>query len=143
MMDLMAVSSIQGGMPLYLHVAQRILRELRTEEQSNGTTFNYREFKRRLMDETLAVGQLQPLTQRLETLESFMVKEQVVSISNKKALQRQGKGNNWESKVSHPISQRLHRVEKTNDMHCYVDRSADDRGSLVPLRDGRNSVLLV
>ncbi|KKP00657.1 hypothetical protein THAR02_07246 [Trichoderma harzianum] len=55
----------------------RILRELRTEEQSNGTTFNYREFKRRLMDETLAVGQLQPLTQRLETLESFMVKEQV------------------------------------------------------------------
>ncbi|KAJ4859208.1 hypothetical protein T069G_07475 [Trichoderma breve] len=99
MMDLMAVSSIQGGMPLYLHVAQRILRELRTEEQSNGTTFNYREFKRRLMDETLAVGQLQPLTQRLETLESFMVKEQVVSIGKKKALQSQGKGNNWESKA--------------------------------------------
>ncbi|KAL6808911.1 hypothetical protein GGI42DRAFT_340180 [Trichoderma sp. SZMC 28013] len=99
MMDLMAVSSIQGGMPLYLHVAQRILRELRTEEQSLGTTFNYREFKRRLMDETLAVGQLQPLTQRLETLESFMVKEQVVNISKKKTLQIQGNGNNWESKA--------------------------------------------
>lgn len=142
-MDLMAVSSIQGGMPLYLHVAQRILRELRTEEQSLGTTFNYREFKRRLMDETLAVGQLQPLTQRLETLESFMVKEQVVNISKKKTLQIQGNGNNWESKASHFTSRRLHRAEKANDMHCYAGRPANDRGSLVPLRDGRNSVLLV
>ncbi|KAL7937344.1 hypothetical protein V8C35DRAFT_292270 [Trichoderma chlorosporum] len=96
MMDLMAVSSVQGnGIPLYLHVAQRILRELRIEEQALGTTFNYREFKERLMDETLANGQLQPLQQRLDNLESFMVKQQV----DQYALQSQGDGNSWESKA--------------------------------------------
>ncbi|KAH6610108.1 p-loop containing nucleoside triphosphate hydrolase [Trichoderma cornu-damae] len=95
MMDLMAVSSVQGGMPLYLHVAQRILRDLRIEQQSNQTTFNYREFKKRLMDETLAAGQLQPLQQRLDTLESFMVKEQVVDVSKKKANSKHG-GNGWQ-----------------------------------------------
>jgi hypothetical protein len=104
MMDLMAVSSIQGGgMPLYLHVVQRILRDLRIEQQENNTTFDYREFKKRLMDETLAIGQLQPLQQRLETLESFMVKEQVVQASNKKKRQSQGRGINWEPKVSNCI----------------------------------------
>lgn len=100
MMELMAVSSVQGGIPLYLHVVQRILKDLRIEEQLNSTTFNYREFKRRLMDAGLAPGQLAPLQQRLENLESFMVKEQVVLTANKKALQRQGKGNRWEPKAS-------------------------------------------
>ncbi|PTB67626.1 hypothetical protein BBK36DRAFT_1197323 [Trichoderma citrinoviride] len=99
MMELMAVSSVQGSIPLYLHVIQRILKDLRIEEQLNGTTFNYREFKRRLLDETLAAGQLVPLQQRLDNLESFMVKEQVVKVANKKALQSQGKGNSWESKA--------------------------------------------
>ncbi|KAM0249659.1 hypothetical protein ACHAQJ_008956 [Trichoderma viride] len=102
MMDLMAVSSIQGGgVPLYLHVVQRILRDLRIEQQESNTTFNYREFKKRLMDETLAAGQLQPLQQRLETLESFMVKEQVMLRTSK---QNQGKGIDWEPKVSRFIS---------------------------------------
>ncbi|PTB79081.1 hypothetical protein M440DRAFT_1885 [Trichoderma longibrachiatum ATCC 18648] len=100
MMELMAVSSVQGGgIPLYLHVVQRILKDLRIEEQLNGTTFNYREFKRRLISETLAPGQLVPLQQRLDNLESFMVKEQVVQIAKKKALQSQGNGNSWESKA--------------------------------------------
>ncbi|KAL6880895.1 hypothetical protein J3F83DRAFT_720213 [Trichoderma novae-zelandiae] len=99
MMELMAVSSVQGGMPLYLHVIQRILKDLRIEEQLNGTTFNYREFKSRLIGETLAPGQLGPLQQRLDNLESFMVKEQVVQVANKWALQSQGKGNSWASKA--------------------------------------------
>ncbi|RFU76843.1 p-loop containing nucleoside triphosphate hydrolase [Trichoderma arundinaceum] len=98
MMDLMAVSSVQGGMPLYLHVVQRILRDLRIEQQTAQTTFNYREFKKRLMDEPLTPAQLQPLQQRLETLESFMVKEQVVLASNKRAIQSQGKGTDWKPK---------------------------------------------
>ncbi|KAH0494493.1 hypothetical protein TgHK011_001110 [Trichoderma gracile] len=97
MMELMAVSSVQGSIPLYLHVVQRILKDLRIEEQLDGTTFNYREFKSRLIDAALAPGQLAPLQQRLENLESFMVKEQVVQIAHKKALQSQGKGNSWES----------------------------------------------
>ncbi|EGR52366.1 uncharacterized protein TRIREDRAFT_38876, partial [Trichoderma reesei QM6a] len=77
MMELMAVSSVQGSIPLYLHVVQRILKDLRIEEQLNGTTFNYREFKSRLtIDAALAPGQLGPLQQRLDNLESFMVREQ-------------------------------------------------------------------
>ncbi|OTA01634.1 hypothetical protein A9Z42_0019560 [Trichoderma parareesei] len=72
MMELMAVSSVQGSIPLYLHVVQRILKDLRIEEQLNGTTFNYREFKSRLTDAALAPGQLGPLQQRLDNLESFL-----------------------------------------------------------------------
>lgn len=100
MMDLMAVSSVQGGMPLYLHVVQRILRDLRIEQQDNNTTFNYRKFKDRLLNEDLAAGQLAPLQQRLDTLESFMVKEQVANSSNKSAKRNMGKGIDWEPKVT-------------------------------------------
>ncbi|KAK0767046.1 hypothetical protein N5P37_000778 [Trichoderma harzianum] len=99
MMDLMAISSVQGGMPLYMHVVQRILKDLRIEQQEKETTFNYRDFKQRLLDAALTPAQLQPLQQRLETLESFMVKEQVVHISKKKAIQSQGKANSWEPKT--------------------------------------------
>lgn len=107
MMDLMAISSVQGGMPLYMHVVQRILRDLRIEQQEKETTFNYREFKQRLLDDALTPAQLQPLQQRLETLESFMAKEQVVHISKKKAIQIQGKGNDWEPKVSCPTLKKI------------------------------------
>lgn len=106
-MDLMAISSVQGGMPLYMHVVQRILKDLRIEQQEKETTFNYREFKQRLLDAALTPAQLQPLQQRLETLESFMVKEQVVHISKKKAIQSQGKANSWEPKVSYLIPKRI------------------------------------
>ncbi|KAH8130634.1 hypothetical protein FP744_10003780 [Trichoderma asperellum] len=99
MMDLMAVSSVQGGMPLYLHVVQRILRDLRIEQQENNTTFNYRKFKDRLLNEDLAAGQLAPLQQRLDTLESFMVKEQVATTANKSAKLNMGKGIDWEPKA--------------------------------------------
>lgn len=103
----MAISSVQGGMPLYMHVVQRILKDLRIEQQEKETTFNYRDFKQRLLDAALTPAQLQPLQQRLETLESFMVKEQVVHISKKKAIQSQGKGNNWEPKVSCPTLKQI------------------------------------
>lgn len=101
MMDLMAVSSVQGSMPLYLHVVQRILRDLRIEQQQKKTAFNYLEFKKRLMREDLATGQLVPLQQRLETLESFMVKEQVKDASGKAVKKSLGKGIDWKPKVSH------------------------------------------
>ncbi|KAK0725762.1 hypothetical protein B0H67DRAFT_479470 [Lasiosphaeris hirsuta] len=74
MLDLMAVTS--GGMPLYLHVVNRILRELRVEQQRTDASFSYTAFKRMLADENLTEMQLSPLRQRLETLESFMVKDQ-------------------------------------------------------------------
>ncbi|PHH86472.1 hypothetical protein CDD83_10202 [Cordyceps sp. RAO-2017] len=78
MLDLMAVSSVQGGgMPLYLHVVKRILRDLRIAQQATTGGFSYSGFKRALAKEKLSPSQLNPLQQRLDTLESFMVKLQV------------------------------------------------------------------
>jgi hypothetical protein len=75
MLDLMAVTT-GGNLPLYLHVAQRILRDLRVTQQRTDTGFNYSAFKRSLGLENLTEMQLAPLKQRLETLESFMVEDQ-------------------------------------------------------------------
>lgn len=83
MLDLMAASD--GSLPLYLHVVQRILRELRVEQQKQALAweegsawprFNYAEFKRRVDGLQLQPQQSISLQQRLDTLESFMVKEQ-------------------------------------------------------------------
>jgi hypothetical protein len=75
MLDLMAVTT-GGNLPLYLHVAQRILRDLRVTQQKTNSGFSYTAFKRSLAMEDLTEMQLAPLKQRLETLESFMVEDQ-------------------------------------------------------------------
>jgi hypothetical protein len=75
MLDLMAVTT-GGNLPLYLHVAQRILRDLRVTQQRTNSGFDYTAFKRSLALENLTDMQLAPLKQRLETLESFMVEDQ-------------------------------------------------------------------
>ncbi|KAI8654426.1 C2H2-type domain-containing protein [Fusarium sp. Ph1] len=81
MMDLMAVSPGQNGqIPLYLHVVQRVLRDLRIRQQQVGGTFDYNGFKTTLHNEALTSSQCGPLQQRLDTLESFMVKR-VPSVS--------------------------------------------------------------
>ena len=74
MLDLMAVASV-AKMPLYLHVASRILRDMRVEQQRTNSGFNYSTFKMRLEAENLTKEQLAPLKQRLDTLESFMVED--------------------------------------------------------------------
>ncbi|POR36349.1 Uncharacterized protein TPAR_03449 [Tolypocladium paradoxum] len=101
MMDLMAVSSVQGGMPLYLHVVTRILRELRISQQNSGGLFNYGAFKRALEHQELTPGQKVPLQQRLETLESFMVKEQVPTAVLPKKFKGSmfRSGNDWTPKA--------------------------------------------
>ena len=75
MLDLMAVTT-GGNLPLYLHVAQRILRDLRVGQQKTDTGFDYSAFKQMLALENLTEMQLAPLKQRLDTLESFMVESQ-------------------------------------------------------------------
>ncbi|WQF90492.1 Putative P-loop containing nucleoside triphosphate hydrolase [Colletotrichum destructivum] len=72
MLDLMAVG--EGGMPLYLHVVNRVLRDMRLEQQRNGQDFSYSSSKKKLDQEDLTPAQRGPLSQRLDTLESFMVK---------------------------------------------------------------------
>ncbi|RYP93653.1 hypothetical protein DL770_000184 [Monosporascus sp. CRB-9-2] len=104
MMDLMAVKE-GGNMPLYLHVVSRILRELRLEQQNTNSTFKYATFSGRIRDEPLTVAQRNPLIQRLDTLESFMVKEQVKaampSLYGKKQQEgpaNKNTGNDWTPK---------------------------------------------
>ena len=106
----MAVSSIQGsGMPLYLHIVSRILRDLRILQQKNNAPFDYGAFKLALSNESLTESQSVPLQQRLETLESFMVQKQAMvnglattsaRKNKKKATISSQKGNSWDSVVS-------------------------------------------
>ncbi|KAM0347310.1 hypothetical protein ACHAPU_004829 [Fusarium lateritium] len=92
MLDLMAVSSIHGGgMPLYLHVVSRILRDMRITQQQTDSAFDYRAFKRAIARESLTEGQLLPLQQRLETLESFMVKEQTLTTGTSSKVKGESK----------------------------------------------------
>ncbi|KFY83986.1 hypothetical protein V500_09690 [Pseudogymnoascus sp. VKM F-4518 (FW-2643)] len=98
MLDLMAVSRGDGPMPLYLHAVYRILREMRIEQQETGTGFSYSTFKDRIARTEMTPAQLSPLTQRLDTLESFMPNSQTGAILPR----RKGKpvrqyGNDWTS----------------------------------------------
>lgn len=77
MLDLMAVNTEDGTMPLYLHLITRILREMRLEQQKTNASFNYGLFKQNVKETSLTSAQIAPLTQRLDTLESFMPKSQV------------------------------------------------------------------
>ncbi|KAJ5239771.1 hypothetical protein N7468_004390 [Penicillium chermesinum] len=78
MLDLMAVGQEKGAMPLYMHTVQRILREMRLLQQETGS-------------------QLEPLKQRLDTLESFMPRQQVGSgvPNDKKGKNVKSKGSCW------------------------------------------------
>ncbi|CEI67738.1 hypothetical protein FVEN_g9546 [Fusarium venenatum] len=95
MLDLMAVSSVKGGsLPLYLHVVSRILRDMRIKQQSNNSTFDYTDFKALVSREDLKEGQMVPLQQRLETLESFMVPAQTST-----KFRSAGQGISWALKA--------------------------------------------
>ncbi|KAL6922624.1 hypothetical protein FSST1_006650 [Fusarium sambucinum] len=95
MLDLMAVSSVKGGsLPLYLHVVSRILRDMRIKQQSNNSTFDYATFKFLVSREDLKEGQMVPLQQRLETLESFMVPAQTSA-----KFKNMGQGISWALKA--------------------------------------------
>lgn len=96
----MAVNRDDGPMPLYLHAVYRILREMRVEQQEMGTAFSYTNFKKRIAQTEMTPAQLSPLTQRLETLESFMPNTQTGATGkgrkSKAAVQH---GNDWTTKV--------------------------------------------
>ncbi|KAF4951330.1 hypothetical protein FGADI_7528 [Fusarium gaditjirri] len=91
MLNLMVASPGQGDkMPLYLHTVMRILRELRINQQQRGGGFNYQEFKDAMKAANLTKEQSTPLHQRLETLESFMAKQDAPPEGPKG---KKGKGN--------------------------------------------------
>ncbi|KAL4922776.1 hypothetical protein BDW62DRAFT_196780 [Aspergillus aurantiobrunneus] len=98
----MAVGQDQGQVPLYVHTVQRVLREMRLLQQMTGSKFDYREFTRRILDSDLLPGQLEPLKQRLDTLESFLPFQQAVLDKSKKGKMADtgGTGSSWTPKRS-------------------------------------------
>ncbi|OJJ47412.1 hypothetical protein ASPZODRAFT_159282 [Penicilliopsis zonata CBS 506.65] len=103
MLDLMAVDPQASAMPLYMHTIQRILRQMRISQQQSGAEFDYQEFKQRLWDCGLSPGQMEPLKQRLDTLESFMPQATAASTKKGRKHTQQNKGTNWEPKGSQLI----------------------------------------
>lgn len=63
----------KGQQPLYMSVIQRILRDMRIEQQTTRSRFKYALFANKLDKEPLTPDQRRPLNQRLDTLESFLV----------------------------------------------------------------------
>lgn len=98
MLDLMAVNQDDGRMPLYLHEITRILRNMRVLQQQTNGSFNYGEFKRLVSLSPMTPAQKAPLTQRLDTLESFMPRAQVGLKHNQSANTTES-GNDWSIKV--------------------------------------------
>lgn len=96
MLDLMAVGQDNGPVPLYIHTVKRILREMRMSQQQSRTGFDYQEFKRRITLSGLNSSQLAPLSQRLDTLESFMPQTQTRYTNMKK---KRPHGSDWKPKV--------------------------------------------
>lgn len=83
---------------------QRILREMRIEQQETGSAFSYAAFKARIAQTEMTPAQLGLLIQRLETLESFMQNTQTGGTNRQrkaKGVARQH-GNDWASKASSP-----------------------------------------
>jgi hypothetical protein len=101
MLDLMAVGQDSGHIPLYMHTVQRILREMRILQQKSGSRFDYKDFKKRILGSGLLPGQMEPLKQRLDMLESFMPPQQAALDKKGKGKQAdsQGAGSNWTPKV--------------------------------------------
>lgn len=102
MLDLMAVGQDSGPVPLYMHTVKRILREMRLLQQKAGSQFEYKDFKKRILTSGLLPGQLEPLKQRLDTLESFMPPQQAAVHKKGKVKQANslGLGSDWTPKVT-------------------------------------------
>ena len=142
MLDLMAFST-GGSAPLYMHVVNRVLRELRVEQQHRGTGFNYLEFRRRMDATELTDMQKAPLNQRLDTLESYMVTSQTPSSSHH---QRQfggaGQAIDWTPTPSQLTIVDLSCPCVTPEMACclfniclslFLEQKCDDVGRVIAL----------
>ncbi|KAJ5930961.1 hypothetical protein N7466_006454 [Penicillium verhagenii] len=107
MLDLMGVGQDSSSpLPLYMYTIQRVLREMRIDQQTHETEFDYANFKYRIGAAGLLLGQLEPLKQRLDCLESFMPPKQTITGSkptgkkDKDATTRKSLGSSWKPKAS-------------------------------------------
>lgn len=78
MLSLMSVDQSEST-PLYISQVKKILRDMASISPEG---FNYVEFKRRLHETKLTKLQRQPLEQRLELLESFLIPDDLVEDCN-------------------------------------------------------------
>ncbi|ESZ97765.1 hypothetical protein SBOR_1847 [Sclerotinia borealis F-4128] len=108
MFDLMAVNP-KEELPLYLHSIGRVLRVLRMAHQISGRPFHYGEFKKHIEALKLTTSQEGPLSQRLDTLESFMPLAQRGSGSPFPV--KRGSGTDWRIKVLKPPYRELTIVD--------------------------------
>ena len=101
MLDLMAAGQVSGPVPLYMHTVQRILREMRLLQQKTCSQFDYSDFKKRILNSDLLPGQLEPLKQRLDVLESFMPPHQTKAANKAhgKKTKPLALGSDWTPKV--------------------------------------------
>jgi hypothetical protein len=89
---------------------------MRMKQQETGGAFNYVHFKQLVDAAGLSPFQTGPLQQRLDTLESFMPKEQTSADQPKK--KKQQFGNDWTPKVTLPGRRRslsitdIHRLAR-------------------------------
>ena len=105
MLDLMALGQENRAVPLYMHTIQRILREMRLSQQATGSQFDYGDFKSKVLQSGLLPGQLEPLRQRLDVLESFISPQQEIRGNQVKGktTRPQGGGSSWTPKVIYRI----------------------------------------
>ncbi|KAI0460568.1 hypothetical protein F5B21DRAFT_13620 [Xylaria acuta] len=113
MLELMAFDRAQ---PLYAQIIQRILRDMRLNQQDKPGKFKYREFRDKLDMENLNPEQKRGLHQRLDTLESFMVPKQVKTNMWEKRDVRMG--TNWAPKAGELLIVDLSCPCVTTSMAC-------------------------
>lgn len=145
-MDLMAVRKGET-MPLYMHVVNRVLRDLRLRQQQTGAPFDYQAFKKLLAREDLTESQRVPLAQRLDTLESFMApraeavpqQQQQQQKKKMKAAPAKPAGNEWAPRagqltivdLSDPFVMKTHRssylFQHAASHRTHVERESNEK----------------
>lgn len=80
---------------------------MRIEQQATGNHFSYQAFRRQLDKADLSDGQRAPLEQRLDTLESFMVKTQTVPVPVVKPHSKTARGKNAQKQTPPPPPKRM------------------------------------
>ena len=104
MLDLMSVKQEDGPSPLYIQTVLRILREMRIEQQNDGSLFSYKKFKDSLLNAGLSPAQIAPLQQRLDTLKSFMQSSTSTLRTKMKTKNGPKKDSDWSPKVVHHLA---------------------------------------
>lgn len=138
MLDLMAVNQDDGSMPLYLHKITQILKSLRLIQQQTDGPFNYAEFKAEVENSDLTPFQKTPLSQRLDSLESFMPKWQTEMNPRKKGRKGRVGGNDWTVKVCE-----LPSLKAITFLIQPVARTSYDSRPFVPMRNIRKRLLTI